>query len=334
MLKTDFQERKDLNMRKIISLLLGLTLTSALLTGCTAAAEQHTGTAQGYGGPLTVSVTMNGTDITAVEVTSHQETEGVGTRAIDVLPDMIVRADSVSVDSVSGATVTSEAIKAAVSQAITGVTMPDTIDMTQSDPMPALSGVGVAATGRLGPGTAEDGTPVYSFNVVFAAADFDSQGRILDLDVDQLEVLSSQFTGFPEEKEAEEDFLHQVSQWTSKGAQGEGYKLTSGTWRQQMDAYEAKMTGMTVDEINAWYEANFSRETGKPVDNAPDAVSGATMSLRDEHGDILTAIQRAWEDAQRRQADGTATDLPLPSETVMNDTNTQTDVTEGDESFG
>ena len=333
MLMTDFQERKDHNMRKIISLLLGLTMTAALLSGCTAAAEQHTGTAQGYGGPLTVTVTMNGTDITAVEVTSHQETKGVGTRAIDVLPDMIVREDSVSVDSVSGATVTSEAIKSAVSQAVTGVTLPDSIDMTQAEPMPVASGVGMAATGRLGPGTAEDGSPVYSFNVVFAAADFDDAGRITDLDVDQLEVLSSQFTGFPEEKEAEQDFLAQVSQWTSKGAQGEGYRLPGGTWRQQMDAYEKKMTGMTLDEINAWYGENFSQETGKPVDNA-DAVSGASISLRDEHGDVLTAIRRAWEDAQRRQAEGTATDLPLPEETVMTDTNTQTDMTGGDESFG
>ena len=29
-----------------------------------------------------------------------------------------------------------------------------------------------------------------------------------------------------------------------------------------------------------------------------DATTMATMSLRDSHGDILTAIRRAWEDAQ------------------------------------
>ena len=104
--------------------------------------------------------------------------------------------------------------------------------------------------------------------------------------------------------------------------------LGSGSWRQQMDAYEQMMTGMTMDEVNAWFERNFSTETGKPVENA-DAVTGATMSLRDEHGDILTAIQRAWEDAQRRQ-DATSTDMSAPAEDgLMNDTNTQTDVTEG-----
>lgn len=322
-------------MRKELSMLLALMMAAALMTGCTAAAEQHTGEAQGYGGPLRVTVTMNGSDITAVKVTSHQETEGVGTRAIDALPERIVQADSADVDIVSGATVTSEAIRAAVSQAIGRPVMPDSIDMnTEAEDAPALSGVGVAATGRLGPGTQEDGSPMYSFNVVFASADFDEEGRIQRLDVDQLEVLSSQFSGFPEEKEAEADFLSQITQWTTKGAQGEEYMLTSGSWRRQMDAYEQKMTGMTIGEINAWYEANFSQETGKAVDNAPDAVTGATMSLRDEHGDILTAVQRAWEDAQRRQ-DATDTDLPMPTEDgVMNDTNTQTDVTEGGENFG
>lgn len=335
---TDFRKGRINNMRKSITLMLCLTMAAVLMTGCAANAEQHTGEAQGYGGLLRVTVSMNGEDITAVEVTSHSETEGVGTRAIDVLPDMIVREDSVDVDSVSGATVTSEAIKAAVSQAIGAPVMPDTVDMNtvqdQASSAPAMSGMGMAATGRLGPGKDEDGNPVYSFNVVFASADFDESGRILALDVDQLEVLSSQFSGFPTATEGEEEFLSQVSQWTTKGAQGDSYMLTSGSWRMQMDAYEQMMTGKTIDEINAWYEKNFSTETGKPVDNVEgsaqaDAVTGATMSLRDEHGDILTAIQRAWEDAQRIQTT-TPTDMTTPVEDgMMNDTNT-----EEQESFG
>lgn len=326
----DFQKGRCINLRKNMIWILCMLLSTALLTSCAAGAEQRTGEAQGYGGPLRVTVSVSGEDITQVEVTSHNETQGVGTRAIEALPDMIVQADSTDVDGVSGATITSNAIKAAVSQALGQQMQPEPTDMTMQadDAAPAMSGVGMASTGRLGPGTAEDGSPVYSFNVVFASADFDQEGRILALDVDQLEVLSSQFTGFPEEKEAEADFLSQVSQWSTKGAKGEGYMLGSGSWRQQMDAYEQMMTGMTMDEVNAWFERNFSTETGKPVDNA-DAVTGATMSLRDEHGDILTAIQRAWEDAQRRQ-NATSTDMSAPAEDgLMNDTNTQTDVTEG-----
>lgn len=322
-------------MRKTITQMMCLLLAAALMTGCAAGAEQHTGEAQGYGGVLRVRVSMNGADITAVEVISHNETEGVGTRAIDVLPDMIVREDSVEVDSVSGATYTSQAIKEAVAQAI-GQPMATSPaeEMTEELAATPLHGMGMAATGRLGPGTAEDGTPVYSFNVVFASADFDQDGRILALDVDQLEVLSSQFTGFPEESEAEQDFLTQVSQWTTKGAQGEGYRLSSGSWRQQMDAYQQMMTGMTVEEVNAWFSQNFSTETGKPVDNAADVASGATMSLRDEHGDILTAIERAWEDAQRRQS-ATPTDMSAPAEDgMLNDTNTETSPTDGGASYG
>lgn len=325
-------------MRKTIPLIISLLLTLALLSSCAAGAEQRTGEAQGYGGVLRVTVSMNGGDVTAVQVTSHSETQGVGTRAIEVLPDMIVREDSIDVDSVTGATITSEAIKAAVAQAVgwQATTSPAEQENQPMMDAPALTGVGVAASGRLGPGVTEDGTPVYSFNVVFASADFDADGRILALDVDQLEVLSSQFTGFPEETEAEADFLTQVSQWTTKGAQGDAYMLGSGSWRQQMDAYELMMTGMTIEEINAWYDANFSTETGKPVDNA-DAVTGATMSLRDEHGDILTAIQRAWEDAQRRGS-ATSTDMntgePSPTEDgMMNDVNTETDGTQ-DATYG
>lgn len=311
-------------MRKNFSLLLVLMLMAMVLSSCAAGAEQRTGEAQGYGGVLRVTVTMNGEDITSVQVTSHSETEGVGTRAIDVLPDLIAREDSVHVDAVAGATVTSRAICAAVAQA-TGQQLPQETAAPVQNEAPALSGVGMAATGRLGPGAEEDGSPVYSFNVVFASADFDADGRILALNVDQLEVLSSQFTGFPEDAEAEEDFLAQVTQWTTKGAQGDKYMLGSGSWRQQMDAYEQMMQGMTIGEVNDWFSANFSSETGKPVENS-DAVTGATMSLRDEHGDILTAIQRAWEDAQRAQS--TPTDMPAdePSPTedgVLNDTNTQ-----------
>ena len=146
-------------MRRICSLLLCILL-SATMTGCTASAATRSGEAQGYGGILRVTVSMNGDDITEVKVTEHHETEGVGTRAIEVLPDMIVRTDSTDVDSVSGATITSNAIRAAVNQAMGVTGLPDMIDPIR-DMMDAndnfLEGVGMAATGRVGPGTDADG---------------------------------------------------------------------------------------------------------------------------------------------------------------------------------
>ena len=105
-------------MQKTISLLLSLLLTAALLTGCTASAEQHMGQAQGYGGPLKVRVTVENGAISNVEITEHNETQGIGTKAIDALPAAMVAANTWDVDIVASATVTSNAIKDAVRTAM------------------------------------------------------------------------------------------------------------------------------------------------------------------------------------------------------------------------
>lgn len=77
-----------------------------------------TGKAQGYGGEVSVNVKVNGDDIVSVEVVGDKETQGVGTNAIDQLPEKIENADSTDVDAISGATVTSNAIKEAVDNAL------------------------------------------------------------------------------------------------------------------------------------------------------------------------------------------------------------------------
>lgn len=82
--------------------------------------ETLTGTAQGYGGEVKVTVMVNGDDIVSVEAMGEKETQGVGSNAIEQLPDKIVEADSTDVEVVSGATVTSNAIKQAVDQALEG----------------------------------------------------------------------------------------------------------------------------------------------------------------------------------------------------------------------
>ena len=53
-----------------------------------------------------------------MNVLEHHETVGVGSVAVDWLPARIVEANSIDVDGVTGATVTSDAIKAAVGAAI------------------------------------------------------------------------------------------------------------------------------------------------------------------------------------------------------------------------
>ena len=70
------------------------------------------------GTKLAVKVTLDGEKIDAVEILSHSETPGVSDRAIRLMPERIVEANSFEVDAVTGGTVTSNAIKAAVADAL------------------------------------------------------------------------------------------------------------------------------------------------------------------------------------------------------------------------
>ena len=84
----------------------------------------YTASKLGVNGQVEVQVTVDGDKITDVTVTKSQETPGIGAPLYDgeaegsipavVIPKAIVENQSVNVDSVSGATITSYAIKSAV----------------------------------------------------------------------------------------------------------------------------------------------------------------------------------------------------------------------------
>ena len=81
----------------------------------------YTGVADGYGPDLTVSVTVAGNVITAIQVVSHNEqNEKYYGRAIYAVPDAIIAAQTPLVDAISGATYTSEGIMKAVVNALQG----------------------------------------------------------------------------------------------------------------------------------------------------------------------------------------------------------------------
>lgn len=82
-------------------------------------ANQYIGRGQGMGGTkVVVRVTVNGDKITKVEILENVETPGVADRALRVMPERIAQAGSTEVDTVSGGTVTSRAILAAVEDAL------------------------------------------------------------------------------------------------------------------------------------------------------------------------------------------------------------------------
>lgn len=105
-------------MKKIICL---VTMASLLLAGCSTTnegAKTSQGTGHGYGGEIKVELSTEDGKITGINVVSNHETSVVYDRALPILTERIIEAQSPVVDSVSGATFTSFGVKKAVAEAM------------------------------------------------------------------------------------------------------------------------------------------------------------------------------------------------------------------------
>ena len=78
---------------------------------------EYEGSAKGYGGELTVRVTIKDGKIADIKVVSHNETPEYFKAASAIL-DTMIKNNTFDVDAVSGATITSNALKSAVSKAL------------------------------------------------------------------------------------------------------------------------------------------------------------------------------------------------------------------------
>ena len=94
---------------------------STLMAGPAAAAMAdgtYTGVGQGKNGDVTVELQVTGGKLAAVRVVKHVETPGISDAAMTQFPQRVVDAQSLNVDAVSGATLTSDGIRNAVADAI------------------------------------------------------------------------------------------------------------------------------------------------------------------------------------------------------------------------
>ena len=105
--------------KKIVAIMACAMMLLSAGASAEMTAGTYTGAGQGIGGAVKVAVTVEGGAITAVEVVEHAETAGICDPAIEKIPAAIVAAQSLAVDTVTGATVTSKAILAAAEQALT-----------------------------------------------------------------------------------------------------------------------------------------------------------------------------------------------------------------------
>ena len=105
-------------LKKMACLLCACTL---LCTGSAALAEDYTAEADGMGGKVPVTVSYADGKITAVTVGENEDPPGIGDNAIEAIPARIVEEQSLVVDAVAGATVTSNAIMQAAEAALVAV---------------------------------------------------------------------------------------------------------------------------------------------------------------------------------------------------------------------
>lgn len=107
-------------MKKSLAMLMTLLF---VLLGTTAWAQSYTAgvyTAQANGnnGPVTVEVEVSDAEILSIKVTEHAETAGLSDTPIERIPAKIVEGQTLAVDTVSGATNTSNAILKAAEDAL------------------------------------------------------------------------------------------------------------------------------------------------------------------------------------------------------------------------
>lgn len=121
-------------MKRILSILISLSLIMTMLIGCSITPSEvnekanagvnyagtYKGSATGYHGNINVEVTLDEEGkIISIEVDkNHGETEGIGTIPIERFPEEIVASQSLNIDSVSGATITGDALIAAIAHAL------------------------------------------------------------------------------------------------------------------------------------------------------------------------------------------------------------------------
>lgn len=128
------EREKELDVLKKVVCFLACALLAAGFAGCSADAgpankdpegagsnspSENTASAKadGFGGEITVTLTVENGAITGCLVDAPDETEGIGTNAVKKIPESILQANSVEVDAVAGCTVTSNAILKAALEA-------------------------------------------------------------------------------------------------------------------------------------------------------------------------------------------------------------------------
>lgn len=280
--------------------------TTAAETKAEAAGETLTGSAEGFGGEVTVTLTMDGDKITACSIKGDDETPDIGQKAFPDLEKQIVGAGGIEIDGVSGATVTSKAVKKAAAQALgleTEETEAETKEAETAAPAEKVEIDGGLQIGQIY--AAAHGTKCFTQAVAVVQDDV-----IIAAYLDEFQFIDSSedVTGVPN---SDTDF-----------AEGYADGLVLCSKRENAKYYSALMAdhgGSTV-AIDTNYDAIESFAVGKTIeelktaagsDDAVDAVSGATLADTAGYLDAIAQAAQAAQDTQAVEFTGDSDSLKL-----------------------
>ena len=107
-------------MKRLLATVICIVILCSLCAVPSAMADMTSGTysasAKGFGGDVTVTITVDGSSVTDVQVNGDDETPAVGGAALETLADQIKEQQSAEIDGVSGATFTSNAARMAAAE--------------------------------------------------------------------------------------------------------------------------------------------------------------------------------------------------------------------------
>lgn len=307
--------RKNMILRKLASAAVMSLAAAVALSACSgstpaaasssaaSAGETLTGTAKGFGEGLTATLTVSDGVITDCVLEGPNETPDIGGAALEELSKQVVAANGPEIDGVTGATMTSNGVRKAVSAAMGIETENAAASSAAAEPAAPVSveggiQIGMAYGAAHGTKCFTEAVAVVKDDVILAA--YVDEFQFTDASADVVGVPNSD-AGFGENY-------------------AEGKTLISK--RVNAEYYSALMTehaGATV-AIDKNYDAIQDFAVGKTVSelrevaasgSAADAVSGATLA---DTAGYLSVIADAAENADESVAvefTGSSDDLQL-----------------------
>lgn len=301
-------------MKKFLSVVCALVMVLSLMSVTAYAAELtdgvFEGTGKSFGGDLKVAVTVEGGKITKVEVLSHGDTAGVCDAAMEKIPAAIVEAQSADVDVVTGATLSSNGIMAAVKNAL-GLEEAAEQVCTISDPDVLVIGAGVAGM-RTAIEACRNGAKVVVLEKTDRVGGTIGGGTLIGIN-SKLQAEA----GIKDDPELLVEDVRRLNEGYRSRFPGVEY-----TWNENLTRYFAQHCGEEVDwvvDLGVQFASEKSRTPSQPTLYEPLSVDRVSSCIRTSLTDVVYGELKKFIDAGQCciMFEEPATDLIMDGETVV-----------------